>query len=213
MNNLEILYGEGFISDLIDYLKETPKMILRKRPKIINDLLVSKGDVEIISIRICRTEIKSSIKNLMDIVTFGQLKIEMKKLNYDKLFHLYMIIYLKDGSKIGIEKNERVRIWNDPKLDINSECVNSNIKSVTLKKFIENGEKRGGKEFYRYSSYKNNCQKFVNDLLVSNGITKLSNFVLQDVKNLFTDIYKKLFQGVTDFAGIARYIYEGGKKN
>lgn len=209
---MDKLEGEGFITNMIDYLKKTPRELLRKRPKIINDLIVSKGNVEISHIQICRMEIWTSIRRILNLVTFGRLQKQMKRLNYDKLFHLYMVLYLKDGSTIGIEKNERVRVWKNPKTDKRADCKMHFVrKKLSLKTFIENGEKLGGEDFYRYSSHFNNCQRFVNELLVSNGIRHMSKFVMQDVSELFSEAYKKLFQGITDVASLARYAYEGGE--
>jgi hypothetical protein len=204
--------GEGFLTDLKIYLKNTSLSKLRARPKILNDLLTIKGNVKIIKVSVCRKELSYKIRWLMDTFTFGELKKRMKKFNFDKLYHLYLKVYLEDGTVFGIEKNERVKIFEFGILqsDFQAECKSSKM-NVSLLKFIENGEKKGGKEFYRYSAHKNNCQKFANDLLLANGVN-LSKFIMQDVEILLTGRYKSIFQGITDFAGLSKYVIQGGSE-
>ena len=118
---------------------------------------------------------------------------------------LTLIIYLNDGCVFAIEKNERIKIIYNPKMG--GECKTMDLhKHIPLLEFIENGEHRGGLNFYRYSAHKDNCQKFVNQLLVSNGIRAFTPFIMQNVDQLFTSAYRKIFQGVTDVAGYAKYL-------
>jgi hypothetical protein len=197
---------------------------LKKRPLNVQQMLNEYGKNRIVSVSVCRVPITNAIKNTLNTLTRGQLDVSMKRNNYDNLFHLYMNMTFEDGSIIGIEKNQRVKITHngikgkgsmdhagsDP-----SVCKTASVNKI-LNEFMANGEKRGDAtgEFYRYSALKNNCQKFINDLLVSNGINHLSNFVLQDVKNLLPGFTKteKVINAVTDAAAIADYLVRGGCK-
>jgi hypothetical protein len=206
--------GAGLTSFITDRLK--------KRPLNVQQMLDAHGTKMVVSVRVCRVPITSAIKNTLSKITLGKLDVAMKEHNYDNLFHLYMNMTFEDGTIIGIEKNQRVKITmsgiqgkgsmehagNEP-----SECKGASVRKI-LSEFMANGEKRGDAtgEFYRYSAMKNNCQKFVNDLLVSNGVSHLSKFVLQDVGNLLPGYTKteKLINATTDAAAIVDYLVRGG---
>lgn len=204
--------GKGFIKDTIDYVKKFSLEKLRSRPPQINNLLKKYGNNRVKKVAVCRQELMGASKILTNILTLGTYEKNKHRLNYDKVFHLYMVVYLDNGVSFGIEKNERVMVWYNPKKPekrADSECIERNsINRPTLNNFIENGEKRGGVNFYRYSAYKNNCQKFVNDLTTSNGLN-LSKFVLQDAGSLLEPRFRKLAVGITDIAGMARYLTGG----
>ena len=84
-----------------------------------------------------------------------------------------------------------------------TECKTVKGPNNTLNEFIYLGEKRANngqeKNFWRYIGYKDNCQKFVNDLLVSNGINHLTSFVLQDIEQLVkTPFIKNIMKSIVD---------------
>lgn len=204
--------GQGFVKDTIEYVKKFSLEKLRSRPPQINNLLKKYGNNRVKKIIVCRQELVGASKLLTNILTLGTFEKNKHRLNYDKVFHLYMVVYLDNGISFGIEKNERVMVWFNPKTPKqreDSECIERNvINRPTLDNFIENGEKIGGRNFYRYSAYYNNCQRFVNDLTTSNGLN-LSKFVLQDAGSLLEPKFRKLAVTITDVAGMARYLIGG----
>lgn len=198
---------------------------LKKRPLNVQQMLDAHGSKIIVSVNVCRVPITNAIKNVLSTITRGKLDTAMKQHNYDSLFHLYMNMTFEDGTVIGIEKNQRVKVTQngisgagsmEHAGSLPSECKGASVRKKNLLEFMENGEKRGDAtgEFYRYSALKNNCQKFVNDLLVSNGVNHLSKFVLQDVANLLPGYTKteKVLNAVTDVAALVDYLVSGGSK-
>ena len=187
--------------------------LLAKRPKNINDLLDSKGELVISKISVCRIELRSRTRFVLSLLTFENYEDIVKRLNYDKLYHLYAIIQLEDGYTFMIEKNERVKIihYNENKPNL-TRCRTTNIKhrNITLRDFIENAENKSDENFYRYSATKYNCQRFILDLLTSNGINQYNYFIKQDVSDLFNSSISKFVDLVTDIAGIINYGYHGG---
>lgn len=206
--------GAGFVQNTINYVSKYSLEKLRSRPPQMNELLKKYGNNRITKISVCRQELMGASKYLTNTLTLGTFEKNRKRLNYDKVYHLYMVIYLDNGVSVGIEKNERINIWYNPikpKKTPTSECEErSVINRPTLDNFILNGEKKGGRNFYRYSAFRDNCQKFVNDLTTSNGLN-LSKFVLQDAGALLEPRFRKLALGITDIAGMARYIVGGSE--
>lgn len=161
---------------------------LTERPNNIKNLIEKYGNHNIVKISVCRQPIEKINKILLNISTFGQLSSKLKDMNYDDVFHLYINIVLDNGLKFGMEKNEVVYILRGGIKPLETtDCKDINGLNIKVSTFFENGEKRGGKNFYRYNFQTDNCQKWVNDLLVSNGIKYLSNFVLQKIDQILKD--------------------------
>ncbi len=53
-----------------------------------------------------------------------------------------------------------------------------------IQEMIEKAEQAGGDTFYRYNAVTANCQRFINVLMNSSGITGTDNFVMQDATQL-----------------------------
>jgi hypothetical protein len=167
----------------------------------------------------------------LNMLSFGSIKRKMEQLGYDNLYHLYLIIHLSNGKIYRLEKNHRVIIT-----DLRSEIAPSRglgssqskgglaptrgdcqtlvypENNKTLNDFILTAEEKNISGFYRYS-FKDNCQKFLYDLLNSNGINKFNHFILQDTNDLAPSYIKTFVKGVTGVAGIADYIYHGGSSD
>jgi len=173
----------------IDYASNYIDQILTQRPSYLNNFIKAYGNNRIIDISVCRKPIEKLNEAMLRAVTFGKLNDILKKYNYDAIFHLYMNFKLDNGLIYGIEKNEVIRIEKGGfKPNENSVCIPvKKVPNVDVKTFFENGERRGGKNFYRYDFRINNCQKFINDLLVGNGITNMSDFVMQRIDEILTD--------------------------
>lgn len=162
--------------------------VLTNRPSNINNLINKFGNNTIVEISVCRQPIEKMNKILLHAATLGQLNAKLKELNYDDIFHLYINIKLDNGLKFGIEKNETVYVLRGGMKPLETtDCKIVEDLDIKVSTFFINGEKRGGKNFYRYNFDTDNCQKFVNDLLVSNGIRYLSSFVLQKLDQILKD--------------------------
>lgn len=197
--------------------KDTFKPSIKKIFDKYNDVIIKE-------IYIMRKPIQQYLRNALNILSIGQFEENIKKLDYDKIFHLFMIVILENNIKILMEKNQRINIEiiNDVKFN---ELINdSNIDKIkidindkfNLIKFINSGLSfMGNDDFFIYSSYKNNCQKWIYNMLLSNNLMKneYEKFILQDIKGLFKNmgLLKPISDVLTNLGAIGDYIISGGK--
>ena len=79
-------------------------------PQKSKQVLVELGDIPILSISICREPVYNEIEKALDTMSFGSFKKAKERLSYDRMFHLYAILNLKNGEKVCIEKNSKNRL-------------------------------------------------------------------------------------------------------
>jgi hypothetical protein len=64
----------------------------------------------------------------------------------------------------------------------------------------------GSSKFYFYQASSTNCQRFINDILQSNGLSTSENnfFVSQDNESLLSNLssYRKFLNSITDLASV-----------
>ena len=189
----------------LKYVRKVYKTYLRERPKNIQDLLDKYGNSIVREIDVCRTPLSKIAELATRIGSLGKLDELRQKGLYDKLFHLNMNVHLDNGMTIGLEKNQRpaVAIGGFKKSE-DTACESVKGLHITLNDLIENGEKKasknGNKNFWRYT-YKDNCQKFINDMITSNYIHHLSKFIMQDIDEILkNETVKKLSKYFIDTA-------------
>ena len=185
--------------------------LLDTRPKILNGVLTKDGNQTITKLEVCRKPIHRFNMATLNMLSFGSIKKKMNQLGYDNLYHLYLIIRLSNGKIYRLEKNHRVIITDLGSYQSKGDCLSLVYpeNNKTLNDFILTAEERKISGFYRYS-FKDNCQKFLYDLLNSNGISVFNKFILQDVSDLAPNYIRTFVKGVTGLAGLADYIYHGG---
>jgi hypothetical protein len=208
--------GEG-IKDLYNSTKNAILSRLTRRPLSIINLLKTYGTQTISSIEVCRQPIMSVVRSALNIATRGDISKVVREKGYDNVFHLYCIILLSSGTKIRLDKNQRVSIEISPKpLNKEAVCKTVNLPSVTtLTQFIDKGEELGNKigSFWRYSAHNDNCQKFIRALLNASGISSLDSFIMQDAGQLVKPgLFRNIAQGITDAAALGEYAIKGGKR-
>jgi hypothetical protein len=139
-----------------------------------------------------RSPVKSTIVNVLNIISLGRLKKIQDKLGYDKLWHLALKITLNNGKSYRVEKNQNISIksYSDyPKTEIF--VLSGPKKPVTLGSMMNASlKKEGATRFYEYDAFKNNCQMFVTSLLRSSGllIPPAAKFISQDSAAIATGI-------------------------
>ena len=173
LNNLwKIKHGNGInefnneLSGIYDYTDS------------VKNILNEYGNVMINKIVIFRKPI-SSLLNL-----------PVKMLNnlpYDKYYHLYICIYLVNGKRFRIEKNERINITSVTSFDKQTQFREINIipDNLCMNIMLENCRNQMGDEkFYTYHPFNNNCQVFITNLLTASKIDIFGcyGFINQDVK-------------------------------
>ena len=176
----------------------SPKVV-----KIINEI----GDAEILSIEIGRQPVQALITGIIKIVSSTP---------YDTLFHLFMILHTTKG-KVLIEKNSVINMDIGHSIHDNGERIQvPNVPShLTVNQLVENTKNRMGDKFIRYSAADNNCQDFLQNVLLANGMNDptVMAFVKQDTTSIFKTHpqFRKFVDDVTDLAGRADVIKQGGK--
>jgi hypothetical protein len=171
--------------------------------KILNRI----GDDEILKITVNRTPLSKVLKFLLNITSLGQLEKKMENTDYDTLYHLFLVIQTKNGSFV-VEKNEVIQIYKFKTLGKGTETlfVPSNA-GLTLNEMLEKTKNRMLDKFFSYKGQDNNCQFFVNNMLISNNLNTdvLEKFILQDTQQLFENNprFRKIVNTTTDIGSVA----------
>ena len=174
-------------------------------------------DSPITSIQVRRDPLSSMITKVGNWISNGKFGEKMKELGYDDVFHLYMIVSV-GKQKILVEKNQRINIATKSSLPLNSDVIDIPLKGkfLTLNSMFDKALKGlGDHDFFQYSVSNNNCQKFVRSLLLYSGLlfAEADKFIMQDAKKLvesLPSLADKFAQAVTDLAGKAQQVVEGG---
>jgi hypothetical protein len=180
----------------------------------VQKLVNNYGQQTIQSIVVGRTPINSTIKNILNLISLGKFDENQRKLGYDDVFHLFMIITLAGGHKFKFEKNHDVTVAS-PTLGEGAETRNVPInKGITLRDFVQNGTT--DKSIFHYSRDSRNCQHFVSTLLRNSGLLNndLSNFINQNAAKLVASlpITNTIGHAVTDLAQKLSIIIGGSIK-
>ena len=189
-------------SGLTDFIGKKVTSYLGSRPKNINNFMEQKGDMKMISFNICREPIQSVIKEVANIGTFGKLKKHQQKLNYDDVFHLFLVITFENGEKYSIEKNENVTILKNPETR-SGECKTVHLRNqLTFNEVNIRAEKRYGDNYYRYDFVRFNCQNFLLNFTRQSGVNEFNNFIYQDFQSAISKPLRNVGGSVTDLASI-----------
>jgi hypothetical protein len=166
--------------------------IFGKLPYRVSQFLRNNGHKRVESITIYRAPIQRMIDKLFNILSFGKFEEAKNKLGYDDLFHLYMIIQLSDDTKLILEKNQDINISDDIDTRDTAESLKIEMKTQpTLFELLENTRKLVGDEkFYKYDSFRNNCQDFLYNVLKSNNLLNETNsrFIKQNAGELLKSL-------------------------
>jgi hypothetical protein len=178
--------------------------ILNKLPSSVQALLDKVGDKKIDSLEIFRRPLEKELTGALDFLTGDSVKKFLNKSNYDKLFHLGIII----NNKFIFDKQENFHFVKIPKgfrkPNVEYSPV-SNIPDITIKQlFRETRKKMGDKKFFGYDALKNNCQDFVVASLEAIGASFNKDFVKQDLTDLVKRIPKWQQKFSTALIGVAR---------
>lgn len=184
-------------------------------PPYVKQIINSHGNEIIQSISIKRSPVNDLVTGAMDIFTFGKFGQRYKK-NFDELFHLYIEITTTLGTKILIEKNERINMELNPNDRPNTEMIQiSNIPSgITINQLLQNAKNRMGSQYFQYDAMNNNCQDYILNILQANGIGNQTDYqwIKQDTDILFKGmpVLKKVSHGLTELAERGNILFSGG---
>lgn len=193
-------------------------LIRQDFPPYVRDLIAKFGDSTITHIVIVRKPLNSVLTGVLNLVSRGQVNEQLKRLNYDDLFHLFILIGLDNGRILLLQKDEVIDMYIvtkffkiHPRDRIDIPLQNKQIK---LKDFIDNTVKMVGPSIYRYNGVDNNCQVFIVNLLKANGLLndRYKNFIMQDVKEVLSTSpgwIKKVMNLATDSKAVWNRIVYG----
>jgi len=200
---------------------------LSKRPIILQEFLNTYGNYTVTKAVIMRAPVMPVIEWI--IKTQLSFRPVVEQLKYDRIFHLSVNLYLNNGMKVLIEKNERISINTEGRQEdqkdmetflidrINNCFTNAGIckNAITLVDAFNQAEQLYGlTRMYYYNGATTNCQRFVLDLLSVFGVENtelLQAFVLQDASSLLNKYMAKLSLLITDIYGVANYVQRGGE--
>jgi hypothetical protein len=189
-----------------------------------NKILLSKiGEHKITDIYVYRKPIQKILKILSNLASLFIIEQNLKRKNYDDIFHLFIILKCDDGKHIIIEKNEIINIV---LIDINFLNTFKNIEkikidynenSLSINELLNNTLKKIGEyNYFNYDSRNLNCQKYILDILLSNNLLKsdYKTFIYQNPTEIYknTGLLGSISKGLTNIASSFRIIKGDGLK-
>ena len=190
--------------------------------KIIN-ILEKYGNKKIRAIRIGRRPINNLVEKAFNIISLGKWDKLRAQFPYDKLFHLFLILTMEDGTVISFEKNSIVTMTtNDGRCSIKDvDCIELEYlaDSITLNELAKKPLERIGKEkYFIYHPFDQNCQIFISEVLKTFNLynKKASDFVYQDITEIVEKLpwyVKYVAKLVTDIDATVSKVTGAGKKN
>jgi hypothetical protein len=198
-------------------------------PPRVKKILDEYGTRKIINMKICKNPIRSVFETAMNWITLGSYEQNKKKLNYDKMYHLYILLELENGEFLTYEKNQVVTIekYKKESDDRYSECIEVDLKDkvITLNELLYNTVQRLGEPniwLYNGENSKEmndvgNCQHFIDNTLTANGLNSRTykDFVLQDANKIIGElpsVTKGIIRNITDLGAMVDRLIHGGQR-
>lgn len=174
--------------------------------KSASNILNKFGDQVISSITLKRNPIS---------IPKSVIKLVIKDMPYDELYHLYMDVRTTTGKNITVEKNQVITLTegiSNRGATTDEMNVNMNNKSITINELLMNARSNIGDErYFRYSARTANCQDYLGTLLSSSQMLtpELDKFIKQrGTQHLFSKkdgsrkgVSGKTVNFLTDIAG------------
>lgn len=211
--------GQTFktIGKVISNVPNALKGPRKNYPPFFRKFKKQNGNEQIVSIRVCKNPIEKTFDTILNLISLGQFKKNKNKLNYDNMFHLYLLLEFESGALVRLEKNQVMNIGYENNKNIAvCEDVALNHKLVTINSLLDNALSNIGDEFFLYNGQNNNCQIFVRNVLKYSDLLTpfLNKFVMQDTNKIIGQLpalTKKVIKGTTDFAGIMDVLIYGAR--
>ena len=181
----------------------------------VRTMIQKNGNSPVREMTVGRTPVQEAITSAINMISQGGFKANQEKLNYDKLFHLFVNLRLENGAKIRLEKNEVITASDGWTKEASGEYVSINVShNIPFKELLENTRSRMGNRFFKYDSASNNCQDFILNVLQANNLGTEQDyaFIKQDTEALFVGLDKTraLARNVTDFGARFNIATQGG---
>lgn len=197
-----------------DWITDNAKLLEERTtmPAEVRNIYDQFSDSPIQAISVFRQPIMSGIRELITVIT----KNELKRLNYDQLYHTGLIIKCQN-QLIRLERDQT--ITSTIHIMKQSEMQNIELKDIALPRTIRydefiNNAMKDDANFWRYHPITNNCQLFVLQCLEKNNIEvsdDLRAFIYQDAAQVLANspFLKEVSIKVTSLANRIGKITEG----
>lgn len=196
-------------------------MALTSAPPKFKKMLNLYGNEIITDIIVGRNPIDSNVSKFLNTLSGNKLNEELKKKNYDDLFHLYLTVKTANGNYFEIDKTAILNItqrYNWPKKDEYISIKNDNKMNIlTLNKMMAKTQQLMGNNFQNYSARNNNCQDFIISILTANNLIRpeYKEFIKQDAEELLfgnnstiEKVKSGIMENISDVATNLAGIYE-----
>lgn len=200
------------------FIADTVRDVGTQYPPQVRNLLMKHGSHKITNIKLCKEVVSENTEFLLKALAGPKTWEEAKrKHGFDRFYHLFMIITMENGSVLHIEKNEVIRLSENPRDCPNALDLGVPPQAITVSQLMDRTKQRiGDRDFFTYDPLGNNCQNFVNQLLRTMGLYNQTakDFVYQDIKGLREDLpsYTRfLAKGLTDVGALVNTAYQKTK--
>ena len=227
--------GKGFIGDATTKLKSVAGKVVERvqsvlkgvrnnYPPYTRQMLTKYGNWNVIGLKVRREPIKAMLNQVLDAITLGKWSKAKDELAYDKVFHLSLIVTLQspttnETNDILVEKNEVINMADNYDVNNNQEYFIVPVtRRFTLNTMMNSAQRLGGKDFFKYNAFTNNCQMFIDLLLNAVGLNspQAKEFILQSTEELakrLPEYTPAVAQVTTDIAGLANVALYGEGRN
>ena len=152
--------GEG-LGDIIKRVRDIWGGVRKIASPAVRRFTEQNGDAKITSIVVCRKPIVPAIERLASVVSGGRWDTNKKNLQYDSMFHLFLVMSLDNGRTIKLEKNHVVEISTNTATG--QDVVNAPApRSITWRDMLAAAERAAGgaEKLWVYDAVTQNCQWF-----------------------------------------------------
>ena len=206
------------ISGILQDVKQTGKLLIKGSndyPPNVKKIMTQYGNEIIKSMTLKRTPVSGLLTGALNVFSLGKFGKRMSK-SFDELFHLFLEIQLQSGTRLLLEKNERINMEINPKERPDTQIKNIiNVpQNLSINQLLETTKRQMGSQFFQYDAVKNNCQDFLLNVLKSNGIGNEQDyeFIKQDTEQLFKGLpaLKKVAHLATELGERGNILLQGG---
>ena len=191
----------------------------------VKKVLRKYGDKKIKSLSVARKPVSGVIQSAINYISKNGLEKARQKYAYDDIYHLALVVELDSGKRLTVEKNEIVSITEGAPATSTTEYkpvrLVYSMGGYTLDKMLKATiDKVGDRRFFFYDAFNQrgggNCQRFVMDVLKSNGLLTeaLKKFIYQDATGIGESIGSRsrgIARVATDTMGFFRKAIGRGK--
>ena len=150
--------------------------------------LKEHGSEEVTTLTVRRAPVGSMLHTALNAISMGTWSKSRHEFGYDKLYHLGLIINRRYITQRLSRVTVTLKDADSPGSEFMEVDLKNNVNELfTIKSMLQKTERSvGANVFFKYDSFKNNCQNFVLNILVANGLNNqaLQQFILQPVDEL-----------------------------